>query len=548
MCHLTPYAVHRTGSRRGQSIDQRFYGFIRWARFPLVALWLSLFALYVVCALHLKPDPAAPKILPDEDPYMQWTDTVVEHFGAISNPKLITTKLIFGIDREMPLDRAGTDTADVLDRGAVQWSGLRASDAEWRQAQTWLTDLCADLQQRAGEASDVLRIQNRQTAVHCPWSHLKTWALQQGHVWPAPTYRELEALVSIFLRSRNPEDPNELNYDRWSSNLFFVEAEDEPFGVEPKLFTIDVQLSVESDVPHKDGMKLWHTWEDYCQQWRESAPSFLKSSFYHTDSSGFFHWFFLQEQITTEAYEGMALALGFACIVLVLATRNLVVAFAAIACICSIVTSVVAFMFLAGWKLGVLEALVLVMVIGLSVDYVVHMADSYLEAPFETRLERTKYMMQKMGLAVLNGATTTICAALFMCATYITFFQKFGIVILVTVLQSLVTSMFFFSAMMAAMGPEASFGSVSYAALRSGRCLRGATARMMDDVEAIGSVSVAEQPDDSASPTKSVPVLLGATVSEKSERLAATEPTKSVPVDAMVSEKSVLSVDSYTVS
>merc|ERR1719181_664318 len=111
---------------------------------------------------------------------------------------------------------------------------------------------------------------------------------------------------------------------------------------------------------------------------------------------------------------GMALALGFACIVLVLATRNVVVALCAIACIGSIVSSVMAFMFLIGWKLGVLEALVLVMVIGLSVDYVVHMADAYLEAPAADRIGRTQYMMKKMGLAVLNGAATTIGAAALM--------------------------------------------------------------------------------------------------------------------------------------
>merc|ERR1719181_190048 len=165
---------------------------------------------------------------------------------------------------------------------------------------------------------------------------------------------------------------------------------------------------------------------------------------------------------------GMALALGFACIVLVVATRNFVVAFCSILCISSIVSSVMAFMFLVGWKLGVLEALVLVMVIGLSVDYVVHMADAYLEAPAKDRQERTKFMLTKMGSAVLNGGITTIGAAGFMCATYIVFFKRFGIVILVTVCQSLLTSLFFFSAMMIVMGPQGTFGNIS---LRGSACV-----------------------------------------------------------------------------
>merc|ERR1712100_562768 len=69
--------------------------------------------------------------------------------------------------------------------------------------------------------------------------------------------------------------------------------------------------------------------------------------------------------------------------------------------------------------------------------------------------------LTKMGAAVVNGGITTIGAAGFMCATYIVFFKKFGVVILVTVCQSLLTSLFFFSAMMVVMGPQGTFGKVS---------------------------------------------------------------------------------------
>merc|ERR1711985_89389 len=90
------------------------------------------------------------------------------------------------------------------------------------------------------------------------------------------------------------------------------------------------------------------------------------------------------------------------------------------------------------------------------------MADAYLESPANDRLARTEFMLVKMGVAVMNGAATTIGAAGFMCATYIIFLQKFGIVILVTVAQSLITSLFFFSAMMALVGPQGTFGEISF--------------------------------------------------------------------------------------
>merc|ERR1719217_1866755 len=246
--------------------------------------------------------------------------------------------------------------------------------------------------------------------------------------------------------------------------MFFTSDDSQQYGVTLKFFTIDVKLNVQADVLYEDGVDLWEAWEAYCDQWRASAPEFLQKGFYFTDirkGSGAFHWFFLQSKITSEAFIGMAMALGFASIVLLIATRNVVVALCAIASITSIVSSVMAFMFCLGWRLGVLEALVLVMVIGLSVDYVVHMADAYLEAPAEDRLERTRFMLVRMGLAVVNGGVTTIGAAGFMCACYITFFQKFGIVILATVFQSLVHALFFFSAMMALFGPEGTSGKIS---------------------------------------------------------------------------------------
>jgi hypothetical protein len=225
-----------------------------------------------------------------------------------------------------------------------------------------------------------------------------------------------------------------------------------------------VKLNTQADVLYEDGLNLWETWEAYCNEWRASAPEFLQRGFYFTDirkGSGAFHWFFLQSKITSEAFTGMTLALGFACAVLLIATRNIVVTFCAIANISYTVASVMAFMYLVGWKLGVIEALVLVMVIGLSVDYVVHLADAYLEAPAQDRFERTKFMIVRMSRAVVNGAMSTLGAAGFMCATYIIFFQKFGIVILVTVFQSVITSLFFFSAMMALVGPQGTFGNIA---------------------------------------------------------------------------------------
>ena len=41
---------------------------------------------------------------------------------------------------------------------------------------------------------------------------------------------------------------------------------------------------------------------------------------------------------------------------------------------------IMGFTVLVGWKLGILESIIYVMVVGMSVDYVVHLGEAYLEA------------------------------------------------------------------------------------------------------------------------------------------------------------------------
>merc|ERR1719443_395178 len=70
-------------------------------------------------------------------------------------------------------------------------------------------------------------------------------------------------------------------------------------------------------------------------------------------------------------------------------------------------------------------------------------------------------MLKSMGMSVLSGANTTLGAALCMVPCKIVFFQRFGIIILWTVAQSLLTSLVFFSALMALVGPNGKFGDIA---------------------------------------------------------------------------------------
>lgn len=108
----------------------------------------------------------------------------------------------------------------------------------------------------------------------------------------------------------------------------------------------------------------------------------------------------------------------------------------------------------------VLESIILCMVVGLSVDYIVHLAEAYRMSKSARRLDRVHDMLESIGLSVISGAITTMGAALFMLFAQIQFFFQFGIFILSTVGISLLFSLLGFTTLLSLCGPEKDTGSL----------------------------------------------------------------------------------------
>ena len=82
--------------------------------------------------------------------------------------------------------------------------------------------------------------------------------------------------------------------------------------------------------------------------------------------------YFLNETLLAETFSGIALALGLSFLVMTLVGGNFIMAFISVFNIVLIVTDIFAFTVLAGYKLGVIEAVLYVVVVGMSIDYSVH--------------------------------------------------------------------------------------------------------------------------------------------------------------------------------
>lgn len=114
------------------------------------------------------------------------------------------------------------------------------------------------------------------------------------------------------------------------------------------------------------------------------------------------------------ALQGIALSGAFAFVFVMLATMNWIQALITIMCVAFIVTSVIAVMVFAGWELGVSESVAVVILIGFSVDYVVHISKHYQESAFTGRYDRIRESLKEMGISIVSGAITTFGSGIFL--------------------------------------------------------------------------------------------------------------------------------------
>jgi len=122
--------------------------------------------------------------------------------------------------------------------------------------------------------------------------------------------------------------------------------------------------------------------------------------------------------------------------------------------------SVLGIMQMKGWEIGVSESLAMVILIGFSVDYVVHLSADYMHSAHTSRHDKIKQAYTEMGVSILSGAVTTFGSGIFLFGGEMLFFRKFALLITSTITLSFLISMLLFGALMHTFGPEDGFGDV----------------------------------------------------------------------------------------
>lgn len=98
-------------------------------------------------------------------------------------------------------------------------------------------------------------------------------------------------------------------------------------------------------------------------------------------------WAFMptEAQLKDSAVQGIALALGFSFCIVLVSTRNIINSVLAIFSVSMVIFSIMGYYYIRDWPLGTTESLAVVVLIGFSVDYIIHYSAEYMHSKEETR-------------------------------------------------------------------------------------------------------------------------------------------------------------------
>merc|ERR1711959_506218 len=155
---------------------------------------------------------------------------------------------------------------------------------------------------------------------------------------------------------------------------------------------------------------------------------------FHVAANSMWVWMHTQTVFVSSAVAGVITGAALAFVVVLLATQQILVAFASVFTIVGILTSVLGSMVALGWELGTIESICLTILAGFSVDYVVHLAHAFVHAnKGKARTEKVKAALDEIGISVFGGMITSASAAVALMLCQLQFFAKFGIFLILTV-------------------------------------------------------------------------------------------------------------------
>lgn len=235
--------------------------------------------------------------------------------------------------------------------------------------------------------------------------------------------------------------------DSWKSYIGFDQHDHEVRWVRLQ-FTTGLQISMAAS----DALDWMERWENFIEEQNRAEEGKGAGTFFQ--SSALWVRAETERRLVTSTIPSAATSVGCALLVVTVSLRSLLLASYVIFSILMVVVCLMAFLFgVLGWPFGALEAVSLIIFVGSSVDYSLHMAESFSMSKFgRQRYLRLQDALSRTAGAILAAGVTTVLAAVPILFCTVRVFARFGAAFITNTCLSLFVSLGIFSGALAILG------------------------------------------------------------------------------------------------
>lgn len=223
-----------------------------------------------------------------------------------------------------------------------------------------------------------------------------------------------------------------------------------------------VRISVKTNIAQNQGgaalQPTYDFWEEWLEKQIKNKPESIGKV---TQRSEVWARMVVEQEFINSISSSLATSVFTAALSMLVFTGNFYLMLISVFLMIGTITSMVGFMVLQGWSIGAIEAISLNIIVGLSVDYSLHLGHSYQHARSQKRFYRVQTAVSEIGFSILSSACTTIGSMLILLFCTIVVFVVIGTIVSVTVLVSITFSLMGFASILSIVGPEKNNGNIS---------------------------------------------------------------------------------------
>ena len=454
----------------------------------IVAGYVAVLILCTYFALQLKVDENAPAFLPADDNFQHAINLQASNDAVFVNQEQIQFISMYAglMPGEAGVDRSNVKFVNTADYGkpifVPDWSKKLATAA----AQNHLVKVCDTLLDKtkvttcAGASfngydgnvatghniwkSLVRKVENSEGEVYCPIYGFRAWlkdvkktkdGTAAGFPYTASDFPTVIAEYSSYVRDK--EGISSLGQTSFAPQFGNTPLDTLCFDFSDKtlnpfplvMYQMYFNATFAFNAPGSTMNPIVSDMDCFLKTLNDGAPDGMEMS--HTGVK--FTQTALENAFSTSALNGTLLSLSIAFVCIMIATGNWIMTLVSIVFIGTIVVAVIAFMVLIGWKLSVIESICITIVVGLSVDYTIHLGHIYIHSEQTERQGKVRELLSTMGVSVIAAAITTLGSATFLGLCRVQFFYKFGIFVFANITLSTIFAFFFFMALLMVAGP-----------------------------------------------------------------------------------------------